>query len=77
MQLNKLQKQVLKLIQLIKCLLQKVFIICGVFKNLIDFIKPLRNKCLPKGVVPTILMLSKELSDDTIWNIISFLEQIF
>ena len=52
-------------------------IICGVCQNLIDFIKPLRSKCLPKNLVPTIVILSKELPDDKIWNTISFFEQIY
>ena len=52
-------------------------IICGVCQNLIDFIKPLRSKNLPKRIVPTIVILSKELPDDKIWNTISFFEQIY
>ena len=52
-------------------------IICGVCQNLIDFIKPLRAKILPKSQVPTIVILSKELPDDKVWNTISFFEQIY
>jgi len=52
-------------------------IICGVCQNLIDFIKPLRAKNLPKSQVPTIVILSKELPDDKVWNTISFFEQIY
>ena len=52
-------------------------IICGVCQNLIDFIKPLRAKNLPKSLVPTIVILSKELPDDKVWNTISFFEQIY
>ena len=52
-------------------------IICGVCQNLIDFIKPLRSKNLPKRIVPTIVILSKELPEDKIWNTISFFEQIY
>ena len=52
-------------------------IICGICQNLIDFIKPLRAKNLPKSQVPTIVILSKELPDDKIWNTISFFEQIY
>ena len=52
-------------------------IICGICQNLIDFIKPLRSKNLPKRIVPTIVILSKELPEDKIWNTISFFEQIY
>ena len=52
-------------------------IICGVCQNLIDFIKPLRAKSLPKSLVPTIVILSKELPDDKVWNTIAFFEQIY
>ena len=52
-------------------------IICGVCQNLIDFIKPLRAKNLPKSELPTIVILSKELPDDKIWNSIAFFEQIY
>lgn len=52
-------------------------IICGICNNLINFIKPLRAKHLPKNKIQTIVILSKEIPDDTIWNSIAFFEQIY
>ena len=52
-------------------------IICGICHNLRDFIKPLRAKKLPKNILPTIVILSKELPDDKLWNTIAYFEQIY
>ena len=52
-------------------------IICGLCHNLSDFIKPLRSKKLPKNILPTIVILSKELPDDKLWNTIAYFEQIY
>ena len=52
-------------------------IICGICHNLSDFIKPLRAKKLPKNILPTIVILSKELPDDKLWNTIAYFEQIY
>ena len=52
-------------------------IICGICHNLIDFIKPLRSKKLPKNILSTIVILSKELPDDKLWNTIAYFEQIY
>ena len=52
-------------------------IICGICQNLIDFIKPLRAKCLKKIDCPSIVILSKELPDDKIWNSMSLFDEIF
>jgi len=52
-------------------------IICGICHNLSDFIKPLRSKKLPKNILPTIVILSKELPDDKLWNTIAYFEQIY
>ena len=37
----------------------------------------MRAKNLPKSELPTIVILSKELPDDKIWNSIAFFEQIY
>jgi hypothetical protein len=52
-------------------------IICGLCQNLIDFIKPLRSKSLPKNYLPSIVILNKDLPDDKLWNTIAFFEQIY
>ena len=52
-------------------------IICGICHNLIDFIKPLRSKKLKKNILSTIVILSKELPDDKLWNTIAYFEQIY
>ena len=52
-------------------------IICGICHNLSDFIKPLRSKKFPKNILPTIVILSKELPDDKLWNTIAYFEQIY
>jgi hypothetical protein len=52
-------------------------IICGICQNFIDFVKPLRAKYLPKNKCPTIVILSKELPDDKLWNSIAFFDQIY
>ena len=52
-------------------------IICGICHNLIDLIKPLRSKKLPKSILPTIVILSKELPDEKLWSTISYFEHIY
>ena len=52
-------------------------IICGICQNLIDFIKPLRAKYIPKEDCPSIVILSNELPDDKVWNSISYFDEIF
>lgn len=52
-------------------------IICGICQNLIDFVKPLRGKYLPKSELLTIVILSRETIEDKIWNTVSFFEQIY
>ncbi len=52
-------------------------IICGICQNLLDFIKPLRAKHIPKGDCPTIVILSKELPDDKVWNSLAYLDELF
>jgi len=52
-------------------------IICGICQNLIDFIKPLRAKYIPKEDCPSIVILNNELPDDKIWNSISYFDEIF
>ncbi len=52
-------------------------IICGICQNLIDFIKPLRAKYIKKIDCPSIVILSKELPDDRIWNSMSLFDEIF
>ena len=52
-------------------------IICGISQNLIDFIKPLRAKYIPKEDCPSIVILNPKLPDDKIWNSISYFDEIF
>ena len=52
-------------------------IICGLSQNLIDFIKPLRTKNIPKEDCPSIVILNQKLPDDKIWSSISYFDEIF
>ena len=52
-------------------------IICGISQNLIDFIKPIRAKYIPKEDCPSIVILNPKLPDDKIWNSISYFDEIF
>ena len=52
-------------------------IICGICHNIIDLIKPLRSKNFPKSILPTIVILSKELPNKKLWNTIAFFENIY
>ena len=52
-------------------------IICGICHNMIDLIKPLRSKNFPKHILPTIVILSKELPDLKLWNTIGYFENIY
>lgn len=45
--------------------------------KLFDFIKPLRAKHIPKSECPSIVILSKVLPDDRVWNSISFFDELF
>ena len=52
-------------------------IICGTCQNLIDFIKPLRAKYINKADCPSIVILSKELPEDKVWNAMAYFDEIF
>ena len=52
-------------------------IICGICHNMIDLIKPLRSKNFPKNILPTIVILSKDLPDKKLWNTIAYFENIY
>ena len=52
-------------------------IICGISQNLIDFIKPIRAKYIPKENCPSIVILNQKLPSDKIWNSISYFDEIF
>ena len=52
-------------------------IICGICHNMIDLIKPLRSKNFPKKILPTIVILSKDLPNKKLWNTIAFFENIY
>ena len=52
-------------------------IICGISQNLVDFIKPLRTKNIPKEDCLSIVILNQKLPDDKIWNSISYFDEIF
>ena len=52
-------------------------IICGICHNIIDLIKPLRSKHFPKNILPSIVILSKNLPDIKLWNTIAYFENIY
>ena len=52
-------------------------IICGICHNMIDLIKPLRSKNFPKKILPTIVILSKDLPNKKLWNTIAYFENIY
>ena len=58
-------------------LIKDHIIICGICHNLIDLIKPLRSKNFPKNLLPTIVILSKELPNKKLWNTIAYFENIY
>ena len=57
--------------------IQDHIIICGICHNIIDLIKPLRSKHFPKNILPSIVILSKDLPDKKLWNTIAYFENIY
>ena len=51
-------------------------ILCGMCTNILDFIKPLRTKSLPKTECPTIVILTKEFPEK-IWKTIEYFDEVF